>query len=134
MYAKILIVEDDVDECELLEETFKENGCDEVASFNNAFSFISYLKEEKTELPKVVILDYNMPQISGFQLLAFLKHNEKFSKISVIIYSGYDDDEFKIRCFKAGAVDFVKKLNTEEKLNEFILKVKDFAETGVYHK
>lgn len=131
---EILIVEDDIEECSLLEEGFKANNYNKVLSFNDAFLFISYLKKEETVLPKVVILDYNMPRISGFQLLAFLKYQAKFSAIKVIMYSGMEESVLKIRCLKAGAVDFIKKANTLEELIKITSKIKEFTETGFYDK
>jgi two-component system, OmpR family, phosphate regulon response regulator PhoB len=134
VHPEILIVEDDPEECFILEESFKSNGYDKIACFNDAFQFISYLKKEDTVLPKVVILDYNMPKISGFQLLAFLKYKSQFSEIKVIMYSGMEESVLKVRCLKAGAVDFVKKLDTDDKLIEFAGKIKEFADTGIYRK
>jgi DNA-binding response OmpR family regulator len=134
MVPEILIVEDDVEESLQLEEIFKENGYNRIQSFDNAFSFISYLNQNETALPKVVILDYEMPKITGFQLLAFLKRNSKFTSIDVILYSGYDSSDYKGTCLKAGATDYVKKLSTYSELKEFALKVRDLAEKGVYSK
>lgn len=132
MVPQILIVEDDVEEALMLENIFKDNNYNKISCFNNAFSFVDYLNHNQESLPKVVILDYSMPKISGFQLLAFLKHNEKFSGIKVIMYSGFDSDDYKIKCIKAGAVDYVKKLSSHLELEQFALKVKTLAETGSY--
>jgi len=134
MSATILIVEDDEEESTILIECFKENNYHKVTSFDNAFTFINYLRNKDTLLPKVVILDYNMPQISGFQLLAFLKHNDAFASIQVLIYSGFNNDDLQIRCLKAGALDFIKKFSSPHELSEFVVKVKALAESGVYVK
>ncbi|HEX8460332.1 MAG TPA: response regulator [Segetibacter sp.] len=134
MVPEILIVEDDIDESMQLEEIFKENGYFRIQSFDNAFTFISYLNQNESSLPKVVILDYQMPKITGFQLLAFLKRNPKFTNIKVILYSGFDGSDYKSTCLKAGATDYVKKLSTYGELTQFALKVRDLAETGVYSK
>jgi DNA-binding response OmpR family regulator len=134
MAPEILIVEDDVEESTQLEEIFKENGYHRIQSFDNAFSFISYLNQHETSLPKVVILDYEMPKITGFQLLAFLKRNPKFTAINVILYSGFDGSDYKSTCLRAGAKDYVKKLSTYSELKEFALKVRDLAEKGTYSR
>lgn len=134
MYPEILIVEDDEEESSQLEELFKENNYNKVLSFNNAFSFISYLNENESKPPKVAILDYQMPKITGFQLLAFLKRNPKFSSINVILYSGYDSDDYTGICLKAGAIDYVKKMSTYKDLTGFVKKVKTLAETGKYER
>jgi len=134
MVPEILIVEDDVEESLQLEEIFKENGYHRIQSFDNAFSFISYLNQNESSLPKVVILDYEMPKITGFQLLAFLKRNPKFTAINVILYSGFDESDYKSICLKAGAMDYVKKLSSYNELQEFALRVRDLAETGSYSR
>ena len=134
MVPEILIVEDDTEESQQLEEIFKESGYHRIQSFDNAFTFISYLNQNETSLPKVVILDYQMPKITGFQLLAFLKRNPKFNTIKVILYSGFDSSDYKSTCLRAGATDYVKKLSTYGELKEFALKVRDLAETGTYNR
>lgn len=50
------------------------------------------------------------------------------------MYSGMEESVLKIRCLKAGAVDFIKKANTLEELIKITSKIKEFAETGFYNK
>ena len=64
---------------------------------NNGLQAISYLKEikSKTELPCVIIMDMNMPVISGQQLLTIIKNEDGFRSIPVIVFTTSSNERDK---------------------------------------
>ncbi|MCL2186616.1 MAG: response regulator [Treponema sp.] len=60
-------------------------------------------------LPDIILLDIIMPDISGFDVLALLKSNEKTKKIPVIIITGLTSVENEERALSLEAVDFIHK-------------------------
>jgi DNA-binding response OmpR family regulator len=132
MAARIVLVEDDPEDSLFLQQAFVSIGYHDFQSFNDAFAFIDFLTRNDADLPKLVILDYNMPKISGFQLLAYLKHNERFSGIKAILYSDHTNEDYKVRCLKAGALDYVKKLTSMEEMIAFAKRASQVVETGTY--
>lgn len=123
MQAEIVIVDDDVIYNKILINSFKKIGCDNILSFSDGNYFLKYILSPDATLPKVIILDYNMPLLTGFQLLAYLKRNELFSNVKVIIYSAYGDESVERICLKAGAWSFIRKKEDLEELKKFCLEM-----------
>ena len=59
--------------------------------------------------PDLILLDINMPEMSGFQVCEQLKADEKLAAIPVIFLSALHDSEDKIHAFHCGGVDYVTK-------------------------
>ena len=66
-------------------------------------------------LPDLIISDLNMPEMSGEEFLVYLKANDMFSHIPVLILSSVESSSNRIRLFEEGAEDFIlKPFNPEE--------------------
>jgi CheY-like chemotaxis protein len=118
MNCKILIGEDDFEDQFILEEYFQDNGVKDVVAFEkNGKKILEYLQqiEPDEELPKLIVLDLNMPILNGTQTLFELKQDSRFNKIPVIIYSTSDNDHEKRKCLNFGAEDYlVKPVSVDE--------------------
>ena len=57
----------------------------------------------------ILILDLNMPNMDGFQVLESLKGDERFKKLRTIILTNYDELDNEIKGLKLGAVDYIRK-------------------------
>ncbi len=57
----------------------------------------------------LLVLDLNMPNMNGFQVLGALKGDKRFSKLRTIILTNYDELENEIRGLEMGAVDYIRK-------------------------
>jgi DNA-binding response OmpR family regulator len=105
MKKKIMIIDDEISIRFILEITLSEKY--EVVSFENGKEAIASLNGEK--LPDVIICDLQMPEIDGYTLTKEIRSNEKWLGIPVIILSGMDENDDKIKCFEIGADDYVVK-------------------------
>lgn len=105
---KILLVEDDELAAEILYTYFID--CDfEVKTVFTATDGYSHIKNEHYD---IIILDINLPDFNGFELL---KNIRKESSLPIIITSAYSDTKIKVTAFKFGADDYmVKPLDLEE--------------------
>lgn len=65
------------------------------------------LKDETR--PEIVLLDVVMPGVNGEQFCRFIKKNELFSDITVVLCSGINPDELKKVAEKCNADGFVHK-------------------------
>jgi two-component system, sensor histidine kinase and response regulator len=59
--------------------------------------------------PDLVLLDIDMPEMSGFRVCELLKSNEKLAPIPVIFLSALNDASDKVHAFQCGGVDYVTK-------------------------
>lgn len=100
----ILIVDDDrltlSTAQDLLEETYK------VVAVNSGKQAFKYLERHN---PDLILLDINMPEISGFEVMAALQKDMKYRKIPVIFLTADRSSETEVACFKMGACDFISK-------------------------
>ena len=59
--------------------------------------------------PSIVFLDINMPGVSGFDVLGFLKREPRLSKVPVIFVTSDDQPESSQRAIEAGADAYIIK-------------------------
>jgi adenylate cyclase len=59
--------------------------------------------------PTVILLDLEMPEVTGFDLLPALKSNPRTQRIPVIVLSSIGDPGIKARAFELGANDYAEK-------------------------
>ena len=67
------------------------------------------LKLAASEKPDLILLDVNMPKMSGFEVCCKLKTNKDLCMTPVIFLTGSDDTQDKIKGLNVGAVDYVTK-------------------------
>ncbi len=67
------------------------------------------LEAARREQPACVLLDLDMPDMDGFQVLRALKADEATANIPVVVLSGANSPDDKVTAFDLGASDFVVK-------------------------
>lgn len=110
--CSLLVAEDDLDDQLILEECLADCGYDGCIHFvKNGKKVMDYLEglTQETELPKLIVLDLNMPILNGTQTLFELKQNSRYTKIPVVIYSTSNNEHEKRKCMNYGAVDYLVK-------------------------
>jgi two-component system, NarL family, invasion response regulator UvrY len=75
-------------------------------------------KLEKDNLPDIVLMDINMPEMDGFEATLWLKMNHPL--IQVLALSMYDDENAIIRMIKSGAKGYILKESEPEVLKQAI--------------
>jgi DNA-binding response OmpR family regulator len=103
--TKILAVEDDA-YMQLILKKFLSKTYD-VEICPTAMDALSYL--QNGNIPDLIISDLNTPNLSGLDLVAQLSASDFFKSIPVIILSGEDSSETRIKCLDSGADDFIVK-------------------------
>ena len=59
--------------------------------------------------PDLILLDIDMPEIDGFEVLEIIKRKEEYANIPVIFLTAMTDGGVKEKGYKLGAVDFIGK-------------------------
>lgn len=90
--------------------------------YPNAKEFAQYLLAAPT-LPDVVILDMNMPQVSGLEVLKWLRTSQRFKELPVIVLSSEIQPQFVDTVLAAGANHYLLKPTTYEDLEKALQKV-----------
>jgi two-component system invasion response regulator UvrY len=72
---------------------------------DNGKKFIEKLKAK--QLPDIVLMDINMPEMDGYETTLWLKNNHP--EVNVLSLSMYDNENSVIRMFKAGAKGYILK-------------------------
>jgi len=85
--GKVLIVDDDVEICETFSDILTHAGYDVriVKSGTEAF------RELRRVIPDVVLLDMQMPGVSGVLTLSFIRHLSRLTHTKIIIISGHPE-------------------------------------------
>ena len=104
MNSKILVVEDVPEMAELASMYLKKSGMT-VESVGSAEEALEYIGKQ---MPDLIILDLNLPGMSGFDFLKKFR-DEYNSSLPVIIVSARDADEDIIKGLGNGADEFVTK-------------------------
>jgi DNA-binding response OmpR family regulator len=102
---KVIVIEDDVAIKTLLYSVLEYNF--EVTPFENGIEALAWMQQGN--IPDIIISDLNTPEINGYDLLVQLKVSSFFNTIPIIILSGEESSEIRIKCLEAGADDYIVK-------------------------
>jgi CheY-like chemotaxis protein len=113
-YYKILLVDDDMDDRMLFQQTLEEiDPAIRVHDVENGLDMVDWLDRcSDKDLPDLVILDQIMPKMTGKESLIFLKESPRYKYIPVILYSTFQVKDFLNSCRELGALDVVAKPDT----------------------
>ncbi|MCU1220681.1 MAG: Two-component response regulator [Candidatus Angelobacter sp.] len=105
MVQKILIVDDDAANRELLESVLEISGFSVIAAGDGQQALLEF---ERTS-PDLVLLDVQMPNLDGFEVCRRLKSNFKTRLIPVVLVTALSAIQDRVRGLDAGADDFLIK-------------------------
>lgn len=103
--AKVLLVDDDPEILSTLSNLLKPWGI-KAYTLDNPLNFWDFL--EKTA-PDLLVLDVEMPQLSGIELCQVIRNDQLWSGLPVLFLTAHKDGDTMRRVFAAGADDFVSK-------------------------
>lgn len=91
--------------------------------FDNALKGIKWLMDGN--IPDLIISDIRMPEMRGDEFLSYVKHNELFKSIPVIMLSSEESTSERIRLLEEGAEDYILKPFNPMELKIRIKKILD---------
>jgi CheY-like chemotaxis protein len=115
--AEVLIIEDNPSDVELTLRAFKRhnfvNNIFVVRDGEEALEFIfctgRYVERNISKPLKVILLDLNLPKVSGLEVLQKIKSDEYAKVIPVVIVTASQDDINLKECYKLGANSYIVK-------------------------
>ena len=105
MNKLIAIIDDEPDLLELVSLHLKRDGV-EYGGFLDAEKFFVFLGKK---IPDLIILDLMLPDMDGFEICKYLKRNNRFSAIPIIMLTAKGEETDKILGLELGADDYVTK-------------------------
>ncbi|MFN7120791.1 MAG: two-component system response regulator [Hydrogenophaga sp.] len=104
---RILIVDDDPNMVHILARTLLD-----LAQLHFAVRGKDALKKLEDHVPDVMLIDVDMPDLNGYEVMERMRSNPKTRKTQVIMVTSHNDETYRKRAMALGAVDFfVKPVN-----------------------
>jgi len=114
--AKILIVDDNEQNCELMRDIVSTWGHE----VHKVFQGMEAIEFALGYQPDVILLDVMLPGMNGFEVCRELKRNPRTDNIYIIMLTALNDVEDRIRGFKVGADSFISKPANHNELKYII--------------
>lgn len=102
--AKLLIVDDQAANVLLLERLLRSAGYGHISSTQNPAEVVALHRQNRYDL---ILLDLNMPEMDGFQVMEGLKGIEPDGTLPVLVITAQPNE--KLRALQLGALDFLSK-------------------------
>ncbi|SFD63298.1 response regulator [Spirosoma endophyticum] len=113
----VWFVDDDEDDRLFVRSAFEDIGpAVTVLTLNNGEQLLAELKDSGG-LPKLILLDLNMPGLNGFELLRQLRSTPSFTQIPVVIFTTSSNELDRQKSLTAGANGFLTKPTTYDDLS-----------------
>ena len=124
----ILIAEDDAEDRFLIQTAFEEKGYTDKLDFvENGVELISYLTDKgKDDMPRIILLDLNMPKKDGRQVLRELKQHELFKRIPIVVFTTTKNENEIGRCYDLGANTYIVKPTTFNELLFLVEQIRSY--------
>lgn len=125
----VLYADDDVDDKDWVSEACRAVDCSlNMVFVENGRQVMDYLTEQKTQqLPALIVLDLNMPELDGRQTLQKLKSYPEYQHIPVAIVTTSTNRIDREVCQRLGASVFLTKPDTHQAWQDIIKQLLPFV-------
>ena len=115
--VEILIVEDDPQDLELIQRALRKAKVsnkiqvtrDGAEALDYLFATGQYSARDVNAGPQVVLLDLNLPKVSGLEVLRRLRANDRTKHLPVVILTSSNEEQDRIQGYENGANSYVRK-------------------------
>jgi diguanylate cyclase (GGDEF)-like protein len=105
VHSRVLIIDDDPDIHRLVNTFLSPSGIEIISKFDGK-QVAQLIRQKK---PNLILLDYQMPEVDGLQVLESIRADGSFDSIPVVFLTADGSASLLTRCFEAGAVDYIRK-------------------------
>jgi len=120
--AKLLVIDDDAQSLELISDILQDQGLEILTAQDPEVGFSLFLENR----PRVVLLDYILPKVTGMELLERVLGVDP--AVNVILITGHYSTESAIEAIQKGACDYLTKPLDMQRLRERITSILGEAE------
>jgi two-component system, response regulator len=99
--TNILLIEDNDDHVELIRQTLEDRRvANSIVHFDNAEAALSYLRRKGADSTSMILLDLNLPGMSGQDLLKEIKESEQLKSIPVVILTTSAGEDDRVMAYR----------------------------------
>ena len=146
---ELLLVEDDPADAELTVRALRKEGLasrieiarDGAEALDYLFRRGAFASVPETMLPRLVLLDLQLPRVSGHDVLRAIKADERTRSIPVIVMTSSNHEDDLAECYRLGAnsyiqkpVDLLKFQETVRQLGSYWLVLNHMPPAGPHHR
>ena len=112
--VNIIMIEDDEGHARLIEKNIRRAGIsNDIHHFTDGTTALTYLYEDAAgpahNGPALILLDLNLPDMSGTDILARVKSNDRLKRTPVVVLTTTDDKVEIQRCYDLGCNVYITK-------------------------
>ena len=97
----IMLIEDNEDHAELIRQTLEDKRiANTIIHFDNAEKALAHLNTSTSNLPGVVLLDLNLPGMSGHEFLLEIKNNDSLKLIPVVVLTTSSGEKDRMTAYE----------------------------------
>ena len=125
----ILLVEDNEGDILLTTEAFEESRIiNKITAIRDGKAAINFFEglTNKEDIPNMVLLDINLPKVSGHEVLMYIKNSEKYKSIPVIMLTTSSSEKDILACYKNHVNCYITKPIDVTDFMKAISKIEDF--------
>ena len=126
--SKIMMVDDEPINMRVLQLHLTSQGYGRFVSLTDSTQAMSIIRSEK---PSVLLLDLNMPDVTGLEILSEVRNDPELKQLPVIVLTSSNDPDTKVQALQLGATDFLSK---PVDANELALRMKNTIVSRAYEQ
>ena len=117
---KILLIEDDLDDIELLQDALTSRNVQyKIQTIKDGEDAIDHIRGSE-DLPDIIILDFNLPKVHGREVILEVKADHSFRAVPLLILTTSSAKEDIAYAYAHGADQYIVKPTSVEKMNEMV--------------
>jgi CheY-like chemotaxis protein len=129
----VLYVEDEPYDALFMDRAFRKRGMQEalkvVSDGHQAMDYLSgnapFQSREEFPMPAVILLDLKLPDISGFEVLSWIKQQPALQALPVVVFSSSAHPDDRAKAGQMGASDYVQKPSSGLEFVEVVDQLKE---------
>jgi CheY-like chemotaxis protein len=129
----VLYVEDEESDVVFMRVAFARQGMESalevVGDGRAAIEYLSgagkYADRGEYPLPSVVLLDLNLPQVPGFEVLKWMRNHPDFAWTPAVVFSSSTREDDRVKALELGANEFLAKPSSGMKFGEVVETLKE---------
>lgn len=127
----VLLIEDNEDDERLTLRALRRNNvmnevvvaCDGQEALDYLFGQGTYAGRSSADIPEVIVLDLNLPKVTGLEVLERIRSSPETRSIPVVVLTASSDQAQVERSYAAGANSYVQKPSDANEFSDVVLQI-----------